>query len=256
MTKQRDSIGLEEIMALLFENARKELDAIYELAQDDKKKVVKNLAKSLEGMIRTDTICIEIVNQLRGKVSERFIRECLEDKYKQPQKMQNARMQKKKWSQEHGHNESLAALTPLNQEQGESENKEIVITQNIDGSSIAEKGLQKNPDVSPINLADTKAAAWPLGSKDQSKHGLKQCSRCKELDSEICELREALSRQTTLITANEISSDETKFTIPKEKYPNIEEAMQRSRNSITVVFDKSGILEHVVSDFLRGGENN
>jgi len=37
---------------------------------------------------------------------------------------------------------------------------------------------------------------------------------------------------------------------------DIEEAMQRSRNSITVVFDKSGILERVVSDFVRGGGNS
>jgi hypothetical protein len=100
MTKQQDSIGLEEKVALLFENARTELDAIDELAQEDKQKVVKDLAKHLEGMIQRDTICIEIVNQLRGRVSEHFIRECLEDKYKQPQKMQNARKQKKKLSQE------------------------------------------------------------------------------------------------------------------------------------------------------------
>jgi len=255
MTKEQDCIGLEEKMALLFENARTELDAIDELAREDKKKVVNNLANSLEGMIRTDTICIEIVNQLRGRVSERFIRECLEDKYKQPQKMLNARKQKKKRLQEQEHNESLAALAPLNQEQEGTTNKEAVITQSIDGSSIQQKGAQKNPELSPINVADIKAADWPLGSKDLSKRDLKWCSRCKEQDSEICELREALRRQTTLITANEISSYETKFMIPKEKYPNIQEAMQRSRNSISVVFDKSGILERVVSDFIRRGVN-
>lgn len=255
MTKEQDCIGLEEKMALLFENARIELDAIDELAQEDKKKVVKDLAKCLEGMIRTDTICVEIVNQLRGKVSERFIRECLEDKYKQQQKMQNARMQKKKRLQEQGHNDSLAALTPLNQEQEETENKEIVITQNIDGCSIEDKRPQKNPELSTTNLAGSTTAAWPLGSKDQSKHGLKECSRCKQLDSEICQLREALSRPTTL-TANEISSYEIKFTIPKEKYPDIKEAMRSGRSSITVVFDNTGVLERVISDFIRTGGNN
>jgi hypothetical protein len=97
---KQDSIGLEEKMSLLFENARIVLDAIDELAQEEKKNVVKDLAKHLEGMVRADTICIEIVNQLRGRVSERFVRECLEDKYKQQQKMQNARKQKKKRLQE------------------------------------------------------------------------------------------------------------------------------------------------------------
>jgi hypothetical protein len=48
----------------------------------------------------------------------------------------------------------------------------------------------------------------------------------------ICELREVVSRQTTLITANQIHTYETKFTIPKEKYPNIEEAMQNCSRRI------------------------
>jgi hypothetical protein len=255
MTKQQDSIGLEEKVALLFENARTELDAIDELAQEDKQKVVKDLAKHLEGMIQRDTICIEIVNQLRGRVSERFIRECLEDKYKQPQKMQNARKQKKKLSQEQGRDKSLAALAPLNWEKEEAENKEIVVTQSTNGSSIEEKGLQKNPELSPINLAGINASVWPLESNAPSEDDFNECSRCKQMDVEISELREALSGQTALITANEISSYETKFTIPKEKYPNVEEAMQSSTNSITVVFDKNGVLERAVSDILRGAGN-
>jgi hypothetical protein len=36
------------------------------------------LAKSLEGKIPTDTICIEITNRLHGKVSKSFIHDCLE----------------------------------------------------------------------------------------------------------------------------------------------------------------------------------
>jgi hypothetical protein len=40
--------------------------------------------------------------------------------------------------------------------------------------------------------------------------------------------------------------------IPKEKYPDLEEAMQKSRSSVCVVFDKSGMLERVVPDIFRG----
>ena len=72
------------------------------------------------------------------------------------------------------------------------------------------------------------------------------------LDEENAELREALSRQITFTKANEISLHETEFTIPKEKYPNLEEAMQKSRDSVYRVFDKSGIFECAIPDIYRG----
>jgi hypothetical protein len=69
--------------------------------------------------------------------------------------------------------------------------------------------------------------------------------------AENAELKEAL-RQIAFTTANEISLHEREFTIPKEKYPNLEAAMQKSRESVYVVFDKSGILERAISDIYRG----
>jgi hypothetical protein len=52
---------------------------------------------------KQDSICIESVTRLRGKVSSRFICECLDEKYKQKYRVENAKRQK-------SHNESLAAL--------------------------------------------------------------------------------------------------------------------------------------------------
>ena len=72
------------------------------------------MAKNLEGKIRTDTICVEIVNQLRGQVSERFIRECLDEKYKEKVRVENARKQRPKKDKE---TDKLAAVTPLNQQE-------------------------------------------------------------------------------------------------------------------------------------------
>ena len=86
----------EEEISLLFEDARIKLDKTDEQAKKEKKNIVKDLAKDLEGKIPIDTICIEIVNQLRGRVSERFIRECLEDRYKQEYRAENAKKQKKR----------------------------------------------------------------------------------------------------------------------------------------------------------------
>jgi hypothetical protein len=71
------------------------------------------------------------------------------------------------------------------------------------------------------------------------------------LCAENAELKEALSRQTTFVKADEVSVHEIEFTIPKEKYPNLEVAMQQSTDSVYVVFDKSGILERAIPDIYR-----
>ena len=71
------------------------------------------------------------------------------------------------------------------------------------------------------------------------------------LYEENAELKEALSRQNAFIKANEISLHEIERIIPKEKYPNLEEAMQKSRDSIYVVFNKSGMFERAIPDILR-----
>jgi hypothetical protein len=55
---------------------------------------------------------VNYLNQLRGRVSERFIHNCLEEKYKQKRQVENARKQKKK--QEAVGLENLAAISPLN----------------------------------------------------------------------------------------------------------------------------------------------
>ncbi len=73
-----------------------------------------------------------------------------------------------------------------------------------------------------------------------------------ELYVENAELKEAPSRQTTFVKADEVSVHEIEGTIPREKYPNLEEAMKQSRDLVSVVFDKSGILERAIPDIYRG----
>ena len=82
--------------SLLFYDAIIKLEKIDIRAKKEKKQITIELAKDLDGKIRTDTISIEIVNQLRGKVSERFVHNYLEEKYKQKRQVENARKQKKK----------------------------------------------------------------------------------------------------------------------------------------------------------------
>jgi hypothetical protein len=72
-----------------------------------------------------------------------------------------------------------------------------------------------------------------------------------DLYEENVELKEALSR-VTFRKANDISKDEIEFRIPKEKGPNLADAIQKCENSVYVVFDRSGVLERAVPDIYRG----
>jgi len=74
--------------------------------------------------------------------------------------------------------------------------------------------------------------------------------------AENLELKEATLRQTALIKANDISTYEIEFTIPKEKYHHLEVAMKDSTDSVYVIFDKAGIFERAVADVFRGKLND
>jgi hypothetical protein len=129
---------IEEQLCAVFEEAKSKLDNIDARAKNEKKQVIIQLAKHLEGKVPTDTISIEIVNQLRGIVSERFIHECLDSKYKQKYRAENAKKRKSK-EEEKGKEEKLAALPLLNHE---TERKVIVIDN--EGRSEVEGG-DKSP---------------------------------------------------------------------------------------------------------------
>lgn len=68
------------------------------IADEKKKDIIRTLAKNLEGKIPTNTICKEVVNQLRDHASEGFIRKCLPLKYKDIRRSQNASQQNKQHS--------------------------------------------------------------------------------------------------------------------------------------------------------------
>jgi hypothetical protein len=65
---------------------------------------------------------------------------------------------------------------------------------------------------------------------------------------ENTELKQALKRQTKLVSAEQASANEIEFIVPKEKFNQLKEVMEISRDSIRLIFDKSGILERAESD--------
>ena len=76
-------------------------------------------------------------------------------------------------------------------------------------------------------------------------------NRLEALVFENSELKEALKRQTTLLSADQVSANEITFTVHKEKFNQLKEAMEISRDSIRLVFDKSGMLECAESDIFE-----
>jgi hypothetical protein len=106
----------EKEISLCFQAAITKLDRVDADAKEKKTQIVKDLAKDLEGKIRTDSICNEIVHQLHSKVSERLIRRCLDEKYKETHRVKNARKQKP-----HENTKDLAATVPLEQEKSKQQ---------------------------------------------------------------------------------------------------------------------------------------
>jgi hypothetical protein len=113
---QQKNWQIEEELSAVFEEAKSKLDSINIRAKNEKKQVIVQLAKDLEGKVPTHTISIEIVNQLRGRVSERFIHECLDDKYKQKYRAENAKKRRNKEEEKGNQEKNLAALPLLNRE--------------------------------------------------------------------------------------------------------------------------------------------
>ena len=138
-------------------------DGIKEQTSKKKKDVVVDLAKDLEGKIPIDTISSTIVNRLDGLVSERFIHECLDEKYKQKHKVKNAKKQKKKQVE----NNNLAAVTPLKQTEEEledqkeekQESKEIVVV-GADGRAYVQRENDNEPTITSENLPALKGKSF------------------------------------------------------------------------------------------------
>jgi actin-related protein len=239
MTEQNNSLEQQEI-SLLFENARINLNKIDDQAKNKKKNIVKDLARDLEGKIPIETICIEIVNQLRSKVSERFIRECLEDRYKQQDKAENAKKQKERHKSKESY-ESVAAHTPLKQEEKYTENnKEIIIVAAGQGISIKEK----EEEVLKLSPTSSNTIESTFDSKVSGQNlvdDVKVCLSCKE----------ALSTQTALVTAEVMSANEREFTIPRDKFQDLSDAMKRSSNIVFIIFYKGGLFERAIPDTFR-----
>lgn len=209
----------------LFQEARDVLEKLDANIKREKKQIVVQLAKSLEGLIQIDTICIEIVTQLRGQVSERFIRECLDERYKQKIRIQNARKQKRKNQLNDKEDFELAELTPLSYE---NDNSKISLIETNNPALLQRDGNNIQNACSVMNSAIASSNTYRLSinssnqgpTKEYSKY--EKCKRCNELLIDNFQLQEAL-KKTKLFTnaidmkkSNEDKILEFEICIPKD----------------------------------------
>ena len=129
-----DKSAVDKEITSLCDIAREKLKKIDVNAKQQKKEVIKELPKSLEGKIPIDTIAIEIKHQLRGEASERYIDKCLDKKYKQDHRVENAKKQQKNTNESpHVDDKDLAAPIPL---ESETKQKEEIIVVNSGGQVL------------------------------------------------------------------------------------------------------------------------
>lgn len=122
-----------------------------------KKEIVRKLATDLEGKIQTETICIEVITQLRGHVSESFIRKCLDKKYKDTRHRLNAGQQNK------GSGKKCEEI-PGDVSQDQDENSIGVLNNEIEDEKLALQGAQEQEEEIIINTTDGQALVQRYGS--------------------------------------------------------------------------------------------
>jgi hypothetical protein len=206
---------------------------------DKAKNLISELAIQLDEAkeCKQSQICRKIKELLEdkikeGKISEKWIEECLPQQYKR-------RYAKSEVS-------SLS-------KQGKKDN--TTTTGQQKEKDLITNGLYIKTDATLVSNYGKEETAY--AANHELQEGVKNQITEPQPDHsyealyfENYRLREALAKATQLTKADQISTTEIEFTIPKEKYEHVKAAMDNSTNSVYVTFDKSGILERVESDVL------
>ena len=237
-------LGLTKAKELILETAR-QLD---EEHVEERAKICKKIKEILKDKIQ------------EGKISEGWIEECLPREYKR----KYARTESQQNHLSGGQQPELVVSTKGNQISESDKHSDIDSkapdTEPI--SSLFERQKDQSPsagEASPVAVVDqssynqlktnTKSSIVDdiAPSGQLHKQTRQECSSCLELQDEVIQLREAL-RRISIPTADKIQAIGLGFTIPKEKYEIVRDAMDRSKRAIFVECDGSKKFLHVKPD--------
>ena len=218
-------------------NFKKAKDLILELAQ----------RLDVERPSERIHICRWIKNILKdkiteGKITEKWIEECLPQEYKRGYTKSEV--------------SSLSKRAKRDVAEQQRKNKDTIVVDAQSAKSVLttiDSHDDNGADDDDSNLYnDNETEQGPNKKIANQNTRFEDYDKHQALCSEIYELRQAVRKQTCIVTADQISATELEFTIPKEKYREIKAAMKNSRDSISVTFDKSsGVLQRADSDILK-----
>ena len=185
-----------------------------------------------------------------GKISEGWIEECLPREYKR----KYARTESQQNHLSGVQQPELVVSTKGNQI-SQSDKPSDVDSKAPDTEAISplfERQEDQSPsadEASPVAVVDqssynqlktnTKSSTVDFAPSGPSlKQTRQECSSCLELQDKVSQLSEALQR-ISIQTADQIPATGLGFTIPKEKYEMVKDAMDKSKSAIFVECDES-----------------
>jgi hypothetical protein len=216
-----------------------DLDTIIEQVKQEfrnllikRRELITILGNAFEGVVSNpESVCEEIKNSLQEEIADKVIsardieRYC-PDKWKTKTKPKN---------------DNLSFSKPV---EGKPQAQ---ITATNQGKSVSYNEPKANTKSSTFDDSAPSDAVQKLLSQPSDKQIGQECSSCLELQDKVNELSEALTR-TSVQTADQIPATEFEFTIPKDKYEMVRDAMDKSKGSIFVKCDESRTFVRVEPD--------
>jgi hypothetical protein len=217
---------------------------------DNAKSLILELARRFDETKRCEQsqICRKIKEILQdkikdGKITEKWIEGCLPQEYKRKYAKSEVT--------------SLSKQAKRNTDTEQPENSDKILVDAKGGESVLTNVDSRNNDGHKSNFHTSDSIDQGL-NKEVSNENVRSENdddddddKYQALRSEIYELRQAVKRQTSILTADKIFAAEIQLVIPKSKYEEVTVAMESSRDSISVIFDKSGVLQRADPDLER-----
>ena len=245
--------------------AQKNLDAVIQQVKQEfrewklvkRRDLVTRLGNAFERVCPSnpETVCEEIKNALRDEIAERLIstrdieRYC-PDKWKKKTSPKSDKLSLSKQEKSQLIGVSIEG-NQISQSDSDSKAPDTEKQQEDQSPSAGEASPAAVVDQSSYNQLKTNTESYTVDDFAPSglshKQTTQECSSCLELRDEVIQLREAL-RGISIPTADQIPTTGLGFTIPKEKYEMVIDAMERSKSAIFVECDESKKFVRAESD--------
>jgi hypothetical protein len=214
------------------------------------KELILEIARRLdeEGLCERNQISRTIKKILKdkiqeGKVSEKWIEECLAPEYKRKYtKSEPSSLSKQQ------HKQQIVEVSTEGQQVLPSED----VNQFHDHSKqngIGNEAFSYNkPTANTVSsIIGDSVSSYTVQKLPSNSSDIGECSSCIELQDKVNQLTEALKR-ISIPTADQISPSGFEIPIPKENYEMVKDAMGKSKNAIVVKCDAGKKFVRAVPD--------